>query len=583
VGGRHRIPRGRNRRLPASGGLSVIAAGLGVLVVLAGSWAGYHLLSKPSCGTPIRVSVAVAPEIAPAVQASLGEWAATRPRVGDRCVVADIATVDPADVAAAIAGRHQAVLNGVGQANGKIRVPDVWVPDSSLWLQRLRAGGPDWVPEDAPPLARSPVVVAMPEPAASALGWPGRKQTWADMLPKLTSDISIRTGIVEPARDAAGLSGLLALTGAAGAAPGGTGQQATVRVLRALATGRSTVRDDLLQRFPRSTDLTSMSSALSAAPLSEQAVIAYNAKQPPVPLAALYVEPNAMPLDYPFTLLPGGAADKEEGARVIQEALAGDRYHNHLAEIGLRAADGSVGKGFTAPKGAPNLAQSPGPQPDPAAIDKVLSTWTTITSPGRLLAVIDVSGSMLEPVPTAGGASREQVTVEAARRGLTLFDDSWAVGLWTFSTQLDGNTDYRQLLPIGALSDQRQEVSNQLAAIKPKPDGGTGLYDTTLAAYKAVQSGWDAGRVNSVVIMTDGKNDDPQGMSLDQLVDELKKTIDPNRPIQVIALGIGSDVSETELRRITDTTGGGTFIAQDPSKIGDIFLKAIALRTGVKR
>jgi len=83
--------------------------------------------------------------------------------------------------------------------------------------------------------------------------------------------------------------------------------------------------------------------------------------------------------------------------------------------------------------------------------------------------------------------------------------------------------------------------------------------------------------------MTDGKNDDPQGMSLDQLVDELKKTIDPNRPIQVIALGIGSDVSETELRRITDTTGGGTFIAQDPSKIGDIFLKAIALRTGVKR
>jgi hypothetical protein len=216
--------------------------------------------------------------------------------------------------------------------------------------------------------------------------------------------------------------------------------------------------------------------------------------------------------------------------------------------------------------------------PDPTTIDRVLSTWAIVISPGRLLAVIDVSGSMVEPVPTAGNATREQVTVEAARRGVGLFDDSWAVGLWTFSTNLEGANDYKQLAPIGLLANQRQELLAGLATIQPKKDGGTGLYDTMLAAYKTVQTGWDPSRVNSVIIMTDGKNEDLQGISLDQLIDELKKAMDPARPVVVIAIGLGNGVSESELQRITNTTGGGTFVAPDPSKIGDIFLKAISLR-----
>jgi len=200
-----------------------------------------------------------------------------------------------------------------------------------------------------------------------------------------------------------------------------------------------------------------------------------------------------------------------------------------------------------------------------------------------LLAVVDVSGSMLTPVPTARGATREQVTVEAARNGLGLFDDTWAVGLWEFSTQLDGANDYRQLVSVGPLSDNRQALATALGSLQPKPDGNTGLYDTTLAAYRTVQAGWDPSRVNSVVILTDGQNDDRQGLTLDQLIAQLKQVMDPKRPVQVIAIGIGTDVSEAELKRITDTTGGGTFVAPDPSKVGDIFLKAIALRPGVRR
>ena len=53
--------------------------------------------------------------------------------------------------------------------------------------------------------------------------------------------------------------------------------------------------------------------------------------------------------------------------------------------------------------------------------------------------------------------------------------------------------------------------------------------------------------------------------------------------MQVVIIGIGNEVSETELQSITNVTGGGAFVTQDPSKIGDIFLKAIALRPNAPR
>jgi len=45
---------------------------------------------------------------------------------------------------------------------------------------------------------------------AESLGWPEKKPGWADLLQQITTGTSLRAGIVEPTRDAAGMSGLLA-------------------------------------------------------------------------------------------------------------------------------------------------------------------------------------------------------------------------------------------------------------------------------------------------------------------------------------------------------------------------------------
>ncbi|MFD0787928.1 substrate-binding domain-containing protein, partial [Micromonospora azadirachtae] len=232
---------------------------------------------------------------------------------------------------------HGAVLAGVGQASGTAVAPDVWIPDSSTWLVRLKKEATAFAPTNGASIARSPVVVAMPQPIASRLGWPNAKLKWTDLLKQVNSSKPLATGIVEPTRDAAGLSGLMSLTAAAGGAGGD--QQTTVGALRALATGRSALRNDLLARFPKSTDSAAIASGLGAAALSEEDVIAYNKTKPPVPLAALYLEPTPAPLDYPFAVLPGIEPDKASAARVLFELLTTADFRDRLAAQGLRAPD----------------------------------------------------------------------------------------------------------------------------------------------------------------------------------------------------------------------------------------------------
>ncbi|MFI2714060.1 VWA domain-containing protein [Micromonospora sp. NPDC018662] len=578
-------------------GAGAAAAATTLVAVVAGSWFGYQQLAGPNCSGRIELSVSAAPEIAPAVQGAADEWVANGAAVGGTCIAVNVSSAEPVDVAAAVASKHGATLAGVGQASGTAVTPDVWVPDSSTWLLRLKSGGATaFAPGNGASIARSPVVVALPEPVASRLGWPDKELRWTDLLNQVTSGKPLRAGIVEPTQDAAGLSGLLSLTAAAsatGTAGSPKAQEAMVGALRALATNRSSLRQDLLARFPRSSDPTAIANGLGAAALSEEDVIAYNSTKPPISLAALYLKPDPIALDYPFAVLPGIEPSKASAARVLFEALRSASFKDRLAAQSLRAPDGNWGSGFQAPAGAPSPANGGEKQAppsgqggaadlDPVAISAATTTWSVATQSGRMLCVIDVSGSMKKPVATANGASREQVTVAAASQGLGLFDDSWSIGLWTFSTNLQGAQDWKELVGIRPLSSNRGALQRGLASIRPS-SGNTGLYDTMLAAYKTVQQDWEPGKVNSIVLFTDGKNEDSNGISQKALLDQLKKLQDDEQPVQVIIIGIGAEVSRAELKSITDVTKGGAFVTTDPSKIGEIFLQAIALRPPAPR
>jgi len=565
---------------------------MAIVVVLAGSYLGYQRLSDSGCSGSIRLTVAAATEIAPAVDQTAQRWVQDGANVNGTCVAVTVNPVNPATMAAAVAGEHKVTLNGLGTAPESVKIPDVWVPDSSTWLLRLKQEAPGFVPTDGKPIAQSPVVVAMPQPVAEQIGWPTKKLGWKDLLAQLTTSTQLRTGVVDPNRDAAGLAGLLALGQAAGT--GAQAQAVKVGALKALAQNSSALRDDLLQKFPHSADANDIATSLSAAPLSEEDVITYNSEKPPVPLAALYLDPSPGPLDYPYAILPEVELQKSAAATELHKQLQSAVFKNALATAGLRAPDGSTGSGFAAPTSAPEASPavsagadgkstggSAASGQDAAVLSQALGSWAAITLPGRVLAVFDVSGSMLKPVPTAGGADRAAVTRAAAKGGLDLFDDKWAVGVWLFSTDMDGKKPYREIQPISPLSSARSKLEASIGQIVPKRNGDTGLYDTLLAAYQTVQNSWQPGKVNSVILFTDGVNENPEGISQGTLVAKLKQLNDPKRPVRVVIIGIGPEVNQKELETIVKpTAAGGVFIAPDPAKIGEIFLQAIATRTG---
>nr|WP_221381202.1 substrate-binding and VWA domain-containing protein [Actinoplanes polyasparticus] len=566
---------------------------MAIVVVMGGSYYGYQQLADDGCTGSIRLTLAATSEVAPSIDQVAQRWVQEGANVDGTCVAVTVSDVNSSTMAAAVAGEHKVVLAGVGTAPEAVKVPDIWVPDSSTWLLRLKSEAPGFVPSDSKPIAQSPIVLAMPKPVAEQVGWPNKKMGWAQLLQLMQTSTTLNTGIANPTLDSTGLAGLLAIGQAAGA--GEKAQAAKVKAMQALAGSASALRDELIQRFPRSNDPNDIGTSLSAAPVSEENVVSYNAAKPPVPLVALYLDPSPMPLDYPYAVMPEVDLQKQKAAAGLRTQLASATFKNALGAAGLRSPDGSFGAGFARPLGAPD-ASPPASNTvggtgdnggtaaagfDASALSQVIGSWNAITQPGRVLAVFDVSGSMNTKVPTANNQSRAAVTRRAAAAGLSMFSDKWAVGVWLFSTEMVGKRPWKQIVPISPLTSSRTTLQESIGQIVPKEDGNTGLYNTVLDAYKEVKRTWQPGKVNSVILFTDGQNDNASGIKIEQLLSELKRLNDARKPVRLVIIGIGDEVSETELQTIVKATpAGGVFVTKDPAKMSSIFVEAIGRRTG---
>jgi Mg-chelatase subunit ChlD len=124
----------------------------------------------------------------------------------------------------------------------------------------------------------------------------------------------------------------------------------------------------------------------------------------------------------------------------------------------------------------------------------------------------------------------------------------------------------------------RERLAGSLGLVRAIPGGGTGLYDTVLAATRRVRAGWDPTRVNTVVVMTDGRNEDDRGVSLDGLLATLRHEQDPRRPVPVIVIALGPDIDAAALRVITRATGGALYPIRDPRLIERVFRDALGRR-----
>jgi Mg-chelatase subunit ChlD len=413
------------------------------------------------------------------------------------------------------------------------------------------------------------VVLAAARPAAVELGWP---DTPLDLVTSLgTGTPGDRLGLADPRRSAPSRAALLAVDQGLSAQPDGRARLATV--LRAADASLPQEPDALLQELG--------GAATFAAAVSEQAVFAHNERADARPVVASYLA-GAPGLDYPFVVIASDPA-KRADAVLLRQALRGAAWTQRAQAAGFRAADGAVGVDLRRQEGVdPRQGRSAGPV-DPSAIQRAVRTFESITLGTRMLAVIDVSGSMAAAVEGRQGQTRMDLALGAAANGLGLYPDDAHIGLWVFSTGLTPTSDHRELLPIGAVGVQpdgvpgREKMARALADVQVVPHGDTGLYDTTLAAVRAVRNGWDPQSVNSVVLLTDGKNDDDDSIPLEQLLRQLQREAG-ERPVPVIGIAFGPDSDRDALNQISRATGGTTYVVDDVRRIHEVLADALARR-----
>ncbi|MFF1694889.1 substrate-binding domain-containing protein [Streptomyces sp. NPDC058257] len=530
-----------------------------------------------SCGDDaVRLDVAAAPDIAPALRAAADDAREKEVTSDGSCIDVRVTARDSYKVADELR---------TGKSHPDY---DVWVPDSELWLQRVGLGGKRDKVTPAGNIASSPVGMAMIPSAAETLGWPKKTYSWPKLTGAAVKGDKLRLGAADPARSATGLLALAKLSASAKKSGGKDGDTEAAAMAKALSARTSDSDSQLLETLARDSSGTEQGNPRrnQALILSEQAAFEHNASAGEENgLDMFYPKDGSPRLDYPYTLVQEDelSTDQSRAALRFMTLFSDDGGRAILERHGFRTGTDAPSTRLVTAAGG----RTPQPYADEASepptekeLQETLGMWTITVQSARISTVVDVSASMGEYVP-GRDRSRMEVTKSSLLQALAGFTDEDEIGLWEFATLLDGERDYRKLVPTQRLGDrkgdgtQRDKVSKAFSDLAPIPGGATGLYDTTLAAYKEATSSYASEKFNALVVLTDGANQDPGSLSRSNLIAQLENLSDPKHPVPLIAIAVGPDADKEEVVQIAEATGGSGHQVDDPAQIHAVILKAI--------
>jgi Ca-activated chloride channel family protein len=496
--------------------------------------------------------------------------------------------------------------------------PVIWSPAGSTWgatLDYLQAeDGEPAMAGEGTPFMLTPLVIAMPEPMAEALGWPDESIGWADIL-SLSQDPEgwaafghpewgeFRLGKTNPNFSTSGLAALTAQTYAA------TGKQTDLSLEDLNNPSVNQYASDIESAVVHYGDTTltflnnwyaadQRGTALtytSAAAVEEKSIIDYNRGNPDgvldageepcppkIPLVALYPTEGTLYSDNPFYILDADWVDdlQREGAERFQAFVQEPANQEKVLEFGFRPGNPSVAIG--APIDAANGVDPDQPQtllevPSGEVLAGLLDFWDANRKSARVLLVIDVSGSMSELADPETGATKLELAQQAAVDALDQFKDEDLVGVRAFSTGLgtENNGYWQDLVPIGPVGEQRTELARSIESLLPRE--GTPLYAVTDASYNDMLGGFDAERINAVIVLTDGRNDlggsNDQVAGFDELIESLSAESSGEfaKPVRVFPIAYGTNADLATLEAIAAATTASAYDASDPQSITKVF------------
>lgn len=544
-------------------------------------------------GPCISVNVLASLENADMVRSLATEYMAKPRSVEGLCVTVNV-TQEKSGVAAESAA-SQFTATPVAER------PTVWLPDSSAWLKIAKdnagnAGGT--FEQKGVSVARSGVVVAMPASMAKAIGWDAKAPSWANVF-KAAEDPGIwerlghanwgkfKFGKASPTVSTSGLMGLVASYGVAegnlknmDAAELGNGDIiGKVKAAELSTSHYMATPEHFLWHARQADDAGDVSEFLSAVIVDEKSVWDYNrgitsndgvtkqAGSPPKePLLAVYPNDGVPVADNPGLVLDGSwISSQQRLAAQSFLAFAGTQQgQNTVRTTGYRTIQDKVDPAVAS---MGHYADSLNVLPPPA--DNVLVTvqksFPEVRKRARALFLLDVSGSMGQEI--SPGVSRLQGAKNAVTKAMDHFTGDDQLGLAAFS-HLEGRPLTPGLVsPVAPFKTNKADLLAKLNALRPI--AYTPLFEAVgeFAAQEARQ--YDDSSINTIVLLSDGKNDTNHPGSLAALTEQLSH-LHHTTPVLVFTLAYGADADTASLKAIAKASGAHYYDATDPSRLESV-------------
>jgi Ca-activated chloride channel family protein len=430
-------------------------------------------------------------------------------------------------------------------------------PDSSVWLSQLEVGWQEQgtaessIVGETTRFAVSPVVIAMWADIARSMGYPDQAIGWVDILSLVRDNPDFKWSHPSTSSASGLLATLATFYAGAGKTRGLTVEDATAeRTLEYVAALEKTVRYygegelaviEQVEKRGRS--------YLDAFVVQEQLVIQFN-KRNQDQLVAIYPAEGTMWQDHPLVLLerPDTTAEQRQAYRVLCDSLLSTDAQMRVLSSGYRPTDLSIS--LDSPSSPITLASGVDPAqpkttlqiPSPAVIQVVRDAWQYTKRKTNVYLVADVSGSMqgekLEQAQEAFLAFLNLIQGEQERVGLVVF-----------------SSDVQEAVSLSELGTNRNRLQSTISRLAA--GGDTALLDAVNLAYDRLQRLQDRERINAIVVMTDGKENNSR-IRLRDLTAKLERENRSGVPVVVFCVAYGSDADMDTLERISEAAGGQT-------------------------
>jgi Ca-activated chloride channel family protein len=457
--------------------------------------------------------------------------------------------------------------------------PDLWSPGDESWLElasaHWRAVRQRELFDAAAPLVEIPLVIAMWEPMARALGYPDKPLGWLDIARLAATPGGwatlghpewgkFRWGHAHPDAN----SGFLAVVSEVYAALGKTGGITPEDLRSPRVTGFLRDFEGAVEHYGLSNswidDLMRSKGPgyLSAAVQYENTIIESNERygNKPFKLVAIYPREGNVWTRHPTAILKEAwvTEEKREAAKRFLDYLLGREAQEAAMALGLRPIlkDVRLASPFDEPHGvriAVDAARGFA-VPEESVLKRIRDLWEEVKVPATLILVLDRSNSM------------KGSPMDSAKRGAMEFIKSMKPRDQLMVTVF--NHEVTELIPLCAVRECGEKALSVVDGVFA--EGNTSLYDVVLQSYARLHElqQREPRRRYSILLLSDGK-DTSSRRNRNDFLDALPSGEDYAVP-KVYSIAYGPEADKDLLAEISNRTNARLFTSS-PEEISKTY------------